>query len=347
MARNDDPSGIAVYPKMDVPQQRSSEPRVKGFPGGGGGGGLDMKKVVAGLVAALAVGGAVGYVVKPSHAGDVDKAQAALTEAQKNATAEKTRADGLDQQLQEAKKQADQLAGKAADVDKRAAELDAQQKKLSGALDKDSGSVSMEGDEIHLKLVDKVLFATGDDQLSDKGKSVLEKVAVALKDIPDKQIWVQGHTDDQPIYLSPKKPEKPDPKAKGKKAPPPPKDDKPEKTPEFLRYMTNWELSAARALEVVHYLQDTAKIDGTRLAALAFGQYRPISHKDKSANRRIEIVLVPKREVLQKVETPPPPAAGSGSGSAASKASGKSAMNVDCDPTHYSSLRNYPAQCPH
>lgn len=324
MARNEDPSGIAVYPKMDVPQQRGSEPRVKGFPPGGGGGGLDMKKVIAGLVGALAVGGAVGYLVKPSHAGDADKAQAALADAQKNATAEKTRADQLDQQLAESKKQLDQLANKAADVDKRSAELDAQQKKLSGALDKDSGSVSMEGDEIHLKLVDKVLFATGDDKLSDKGKQVLEKVGVALKDIPDKQIWVQGHTDDQPIYLAPKKPDKPDPKAKAKKGAPPPKEaDKTEKTPEFLRYMTNWELSAARALEVVHYLQDTAKIDGTRLAALAFGQYRPISHKDKSVNRRIEIVLVPKREVLQKVETPPPPpAAGSAapkSGSAAPK----------------------------
>jgi len=319
MARNDDPSGIAVYPKMDVPQQRGSEPRVKGFPPSGGGGGLDMKKVVIGLVGALAVGGAVGYLVKPSHAGDVDKAQAALAEAQKNATAEKTRADVLDQQLAETKKQADQLAGKAAEVDKRAAELDAQQKKLSGALDKDSGSVSMEGDEIHLKLVDKVLFATGDDQLSDKGKAVLDKVALVLKDIPDKQIWVQGHTDDQPIYLKKKEPEKPDPKAKGKKAPPP---KEAEKIPEFLRYMTNWELSAARALEVVHYLQDTSKIDGTRLAALAFGQYRPISHKDKSVNRRIEIVLVPKREVLQKVEAPPP-AAGSGSGSAKGSAAPK------------------------
>ena len=57
------------------------------------------------------------------------------------------------------------------------------------------------------------------------------------------------------------------------------------------------------------------EIDGTRLAALAFGQYRPISHKDKAANRRIEIVLVPKREVLQKVETP----VAAGSGSAAVK----------------------------
>jgi chemotaxis protein MotB len=293
---------------MPVPKQRSSDPKVKGFPPAGGGGGLDMKKVIGGIVGALVLGGVIGYAVKPSHASEADKAKTDLAAAQKAATTEKTRADQLDTQLAEATKQVGELSGKAAEVDKKAAELDAQQKKLSGALDKDSGSVSMVGDEIHLSLVDKVLFATGDDALSDKGKSVLDKVAVALKDIPDKQIWVQGHTDDQPIFVSPKKekPEKPDPKAKGAKAKAP---EKPEKLIEPLRYQTNWELSAARALEVVHYLQDSAKIDPSRLAALAFGQYRPVSKREKALNRRIEIVLVPKKEVLQKVPPPPPPPA--------------------------------------
>ena len=68
-----------------------------------------------------------------------------------------------------------------------------------------------------------------------------------------------------------------------------------------MKFITNWELSAARALQVVHYLQDKAKIDPTRLAALAFGQYRPVSRSNKAANRRIEIVLYPKKAVLEKV----------------------------------------------
>lgn len=50
----------------------------------------------------------------------------------------------------------------------------------------------------------------------------------------------------------------------------------------------------------MHYLRDTAKIDPTRLAALAFGQYRPVSRSSKAANRRIEIVLVPKKAVVEK-----------------------------------------------
>src|SRR5262249_41896069 len=60
-----------------------------------------------------------------------------------------------------------------------------------------------------------------------------------------------------------------------------------------LAYITNWELSAARALTVVHYLQDDAKVDPARLAAVAFGQYRPVS-KNRAKNRRIEIVLYPR-----------------------------------------------------
>jgi chemotaxis protein MotB len=62
-----------------------------------------------------------------------------------------------------------------------------------------------------------------------------------------------------------------------------------------IRFPTNWELSAARALSVVRYFQDVAKLDPTRLAALAFGQYVPVSKTDRSANRRLEIVVAARR----------------------------------------------------
>ena len=61
-----------------------------------------------------------------------------------------------------------------------------------------------------------------------------------------------------------------------------------------MRFASNWELSAARALQVVHYLQDQAKLDPSKLAALAFGEYRPVSKSNKALNRRIEIVLYPR-----------------------------------------------------
>lgn len=138
------------------------------------------------------------------------------------------------------------------------------QKLLAG-----QGEVTQNGGAIKLEVVDKVLFSLGQSELSDRGKAVLGKVGAALAELPDKQIWVQGHTDDQPI--TPDKGVKP-------------------------TFPSNWELASARALSVVHYLQDTAKIEPSRLAAVAFGQYRPLS-RTKAKNRRIEIVLYPKLDV--------------------------------------------------
>jgi chemotaxis protein MotB len=163
------------------------------------------------------------------------------------------------------------------------------------------GDVTTSDGAVRLELVDQILFATGEADLTDKGRDVLAKVGAALKEV-DKQIWVQGHTDDAPIFV--KKP-KPEPAAKPKPGQPPKKDPpatakKDEKVPGMvLAYLTNWELSAARALTVVHYLQDEAKIDPTRLAAVAFSQYRPVS-KTRAKNRRIEIVLYPRVAIQPK-----------------------------------------------
>jgi len=286
-------SGVLVYPRMPVPENRQSEPRIPRPP----------RLVSRRTVGIIAGGGAVvglvlGFVLRPAIAPDsrIGKFEHAATEAQAAATAQHQRADGLQHSLDEvtaaktdAERQRDvakqaqaELADKAAEAEREAKAAAAEQAKLTAVLDKSSGSVSADGEEIHLQLVDKVLFKVGDDQLTDRGKAVLARVASALKEM-DKQIWVQGHTDDTPIVVPPP------PKKKSKGAPAP-----------VVRFATNWELSAARALTVVHYLQDTAKIPPDRLAALAFGQYRPVSRSNKARNRRIEIVLYPHRAVIEK-----------------------------------------------
>ncbi|MBL9013908.1 MAG: OmpA family protein [Myxococcales bacterium] len=288
-------SGVLVYPKLPVPEQRArSEPR-----GPRNRSASRRALAIVGAVAAVA-GLALGFVLRPVVAPDkrVAAAETRAAEAAAAADALETRADELEQKaskaaavqkdlekkLAAATKAQTELAGKAKDAEKKAKDADAVQAKLKAAIDKSSGEVSQDGDEIRLQLVDKVLFKIGDDQLTDRGKAVLARVAAALKDMPDKQIWVQGHTDDQPIYVPPP------PKKLPKGAPP----------PAPPRFATNWELSAARALTVVHYLQDTAKLDPSRLAALAFGQYRPVSRSNKAANRRIEIVLYPHKAVIER-----------------------------------------------
>lgn len=230
--------------------------------------------------------------------------------------------------LAKEKQEADELRANDAALKAKADEAKALQDKLAEAVGK-SGEVTTADGAVKLELVDQILFPTGEADLTDSGREVLARVGKALKEIDDKQIWVQGHTDDQPIIVKKPRPEpakaeppKPDPKDKkgGKAAPAPAKDakaagkdakaapapakdkkpDKPEDGPDaVLAFVTNWELSAARALTVVHYLQDEAKVDPTRLAAVAFSQYRPIS-KQRAKNRRIEIVLYPRAKFAPK-----------------------------------------------
>ena len=291
MSGKGDPSGSVVYPKLPVPTNRPSEPKVRGFNSDG----YSKPKIAAAVALVALIGAAIGFLLAPDKKKELEVAKREAAASSTAARVEKDRADGVAKQVDVLKKdkeslekQLSEMTQKAGEMEKKAqAANDTAQKKLSAAIDKDSGSVSQEGEEIHLKLVDKVLFAVGEDQLTDKGKAVLDKVAKALKEIPDKQIWVQGHTDDSPIVVPPAP--KKDPKKKGKQ---------PEVAP--VRFASNWELSAARALQVVHYLQDHAKIPPSKLAALAFGEYRPVSKGNKALNRRIEIVLYPHRAVIER-----------------------------------------------
>ena len=296
---------MVVYPPLPVPKAgRDSDARIRKSGGDPDGGGPGKKRLLIGAVV-VALGGAVlGFCARPRLAPDgrIADLEGQVDTAGKATASAKAHGDELQAELdtavaarktaeariKEAETAKSELADKAADAEKKAKEAESVEEKLRATVDKTQGSVSSEGDEIHLQLVDKVLFKTGDDQLTDKGKAVLDKVAVALRDLPDKQIWVQGHTDDQPIFVPPAGP----PKKLPKGTPPPPAP--------VARFQTNWELSAARALQVVHYLQDVAKLDPARLAALAFGQYRPVSRTNKALNRRIEIVLYPKRQILAK-----------------------------------------------
>jgi len=212
------------------------------------------------------------------------------------------RVKALESELAEAKEALAKEHSAADDLRKaeaaKADEAKALQDKLAQVVGQ-AGEVTTADGAVKLELVDQILFPTGEADLTDKGREVLAKVGEALKDV-DKQIWVQGHTDDQPIFIKKAKPEPPkkDPKPLPKGAKPP-KPGKPEKVDAVLPFVTNWELSAARALTVVHYLQDDAKLDPTRLAAVAFSQYRPVS-KTKAKNRRIEIVLYPRVAITPK-----------------------------------------------
>lgn len=122
--------------------------------------------------------------------------------------------------------------------------------------------------KLTMDVVDKILFASGEAKVKKEGLEVLDRVVEILKDVKDKNIRIEGHTDNVPIA--------------GKLA----------KT-----YPTNWELSAARAINVSRYLQQQG-IDPSVLSATAFGEYQPIADnttpEGRAKNRRIAIILLPK-----------------------------------------------------
>jgi len=122
--------------------------------------------------------------------------------------------------------------------------------------------------QLTVNMVEQILFDSGKAEVKTKGLKVLRQVGEILRGVADKQIRVEGHTDNVPI--SPR-----------------------------LRstYPSNWELSAARALNVVHFLEKDVGIPPERLFAAAFGEHQPIASNEsgtgRAQNRRIQIVLVP------------------------------------------------------
>ncbi len=117
----------------------------------------------------------------------------------------------------------------------------------------------------------EVLFEPASADLSAEGKaqiagvvSTLQEIAAAIPPQIDWIIRVDGHTDATPLSGG-------------------------------GRYRDNWELSQARALSVVRYMQDDLGFPPDRMAAAGFGEYRPVAEGDSpaalAANRRIELKL--------------------------------------------------------
>lgn len=161
-----------------------------------------------------------------------------------------------------------QKAQKADQLEKATQTYQDLQKKLEKEIQQGQVQLKEMKDRLTMTMVDKIIFPSGSASISTEGKTVLDKVISILKDVKDKRIQVEGHTDNVKIVSDLKK-----------------------------RFPTNWELSTARATEVVRYLQEAGGIDSNRLSATGYGEYQPVAPNDtdegKHMNRRIEIVLLP------------------------------------------------------
>ena len=138
---------------------------------------------------------------------------------------------------------------------------------LNDEIKKGEIAVTQLRDKLSLSMVEKILFDSGSADIKTNGKAVLDRVAEILSKITDKQIRIEGHTDNVPIgpVLA-------------------------------VKFPTNWELSTARSTTVVRYLQEKG-VDPGFLSAAGYSEYRSVasneSDEGKAKNRRIEIVLIP------------------------------------------------------
>jgi chemotaxis protein MotB len=205
------------------------------------------------------------------------------TKLQGEITALQSQKDNLQKEKDGVESEIAALKDRQAQMEKQAAEISAQKdaeinrlkgtyedlvKDLKGEIEQGEIKVTQIQNRLSVNLVEKVLFDSGQADVKAHGKDVLKKVGKILKGVQDKEIRIEGYTDDVPIGGALKQ-----------------------------RFPTNWELSTQRATNVLRFLQDEAGVDGTHLSAVGYGQFRAIADnktpEGRAENRRIEIVLIP------------------------------------------------------
>ena len=142
------------------------------------------------------------------------------------------------------------------------------ERRLQNEINDKQVKVEMQGKGLVITFVSEVLFDSGKAKLRKDSYPKLDKVADVLNTtVLDLNVGIEGHTDNKPIKRS--------------------------------GWKSNWELSTARALSVLHYLSDKS-VSEPRLAAIGYGEYKPVTSNDtkegRQANRRVEIVILPKTE---------------------------------------------------
>ncbi|WP_231464530.1 MULTISPECIES: flagellar motor protein MotB [unclassified Pedobacter] len=132
-------------------------------------------------------------------------------------------------------------------------------------------TVEIKNGKVYVSLTDKLLFPSGSIIIDEKGKQALTELAKVLKQQPEINISVEGHTDNQKVN-------------------------------NLGQIKDNWDLSVLRSTSVVRYLTENEKIESVRMTATGKGEFQPLgantSAEARSKNRRIEIVLSPKLDEL-------------------------------------------------
>ena len=145
-----------------------------------------------------------------------------------------------------------------------------------GNLDDKDINIKVDKGVVYIDISDKLLFTTGRYEVTKNAKQVLGKVAQVLKNQPDIEFMVEGHTDNVPYHSG--------------------------------ILLDNWDLSVKRATSVVRILQNEYGLDPAKMAAAGRSEYKPLTTNDdidgRAANRRTRIVILPQLDQFFKLLEP-------------------------------------------
>jgi len=145
-----------------------------------------------------------------------------------------------------------------------------------GNLEDNDINIKVDKGVVYIDISDKLLFKSGKYEVTDKAKLVLGKVAQVLKNQPDIEFMVEGHTDNVPYRSG--------------------------------VLLDNWDLSVKRATSVIRILQNQYGLDPAKMAAAGRSEYLPIASNDtaegRAANRRTRIVILPQLDQFFKLLEP-------------------------------------------
>ncbi len=146
-----------------------------------------------------------------------------------------------------------------------------------GSMDDQDINIKVDKGVVYIDISDKLLFKSGRYEITEKANEVLGKVAQVLKNQPDVEFMVEGHTDNVPY------------KGGG-------------------TLIDNWDLSVKRATTVVRLLQNKYGLEPSKMVAAGRSEYRPIATNDtrenKATNRRTRILILPQLDQFFKLLEP-------------------------------------------
>lgn len=146
-----------------------------------------------------------------------------------------------------------------------------------GNLEDEDINIKVDKGVVYIDISDKLLFKTGSYDVTDKAKTVLGKVATVLKNQPDIEFMVEGHTDNVPYRGS-------------------------------GLIKDNWDLSVLRATSIVRLLEKQYGLNPAQMAAAGRGEFKPVvdngTAEGKASNRRTRIVILPQLDQFFKLLEP-------------------------------------------